>query len=59
MQSQGSFKIGFDTGIDLLYDGSFTQSTQAFGKNTKLFEREPIRRSLFQEYLNTVIGIES
>src|SRR5205814_8204675 len=55
-RSQCSFEILPDTGIVMLYDRSFNQSTQVSGKNATPFEHGRIRR-VVQDKLNTEIGM--
>jgi hypothetical protein len=55
---QCSFEIDLDTGVVMLYDRSFANSTQVSGENAMLFERErDERKVLVQKGLNTIIGI--
>lgn len=55
---QCSFEIDLDTGVVMLYDRSFANSTQVFGENATPFERERDQRKvLVQKGLNTIIGI--
>jgi len=56
-QIQCSFEINLDSGVVMLYDRSFAQSTQVFGTNATPFEHGRVRRVLVQEGLNTIIGI--
>ncbi|KAN0073555.1 hypothetical protein V8E54_008775, partial [Elaphomyces granulatus] len=55
---QCSFEIDLDTGVVMLYDRSFANSTQVFGENATPFERERDQRKvLVQKDLNTIIGM--
>lgn len=55
---QCSFEIDLDTGVVMLYDRSFANSTQVFGENATPFERERDQRKvLVQKGLNTIIGM--
>ena len=55
---QCSFEIDLDTGVVMLYNRSFANSTQVSGENAKPFERErDERKVLVQKGLNTIIGI--
>jgi hypothetical protein len=55
---QCSFEIDLDTGVVMLYDRSFANSTQVFGENATPFERERNERKiLVQKDLNTEIGM--
>lgn len=55
---QCSFEIDLDTGVVMLYDRSFANSTQVFGENSTPFERERDQRKvLVQKGLNTIIGM--
>ena len=54
---QCSFEIDLETGVVMLYDRSFAQSTQVFGENATPFEHTRIRKVLVQKGLNTTIGM--
>jgi hypothetical protein len=54
---QCSFEIDLDTGVVMLYDRSFAQSTQVYGENATPFEHERVRKVLVQKDLNTIIGM--
>jgi hypothetical protein len=55
---QCSFEIDLDTGVVMLYDRSFANSTQVFGESAMPFERERNQRKvLVQKDLNTIIGM--
>jgi hypothetical protein len=55
---QCSFEIDLDTGVVMLYDRSFANSTQVSGENATPFKRErDERKVLVQEGLNTIIGM--
>jgi hypothetical protein len=54
---QCSFEIDLDTGVVMLYDRSFAQSTQVFGENATPFEHGRVRKVLVQKGHNIIIGI--
>ncbi|TAQ83791.1 hypothetical protein B7494_g7893 [Chlorociboria aeruginascens] len=54
---QCSFELDLENDVVMLYDRSFTQSTQVFGPNSMPFERERIRKILVQYNLNTILGM--
>ena len=55
---QCSFEIDLYTGVVMLYDRSFANTTQVSGENAMPFERErDERKVLVQKGLNTIIGI--